>query len=87
LSFSESIYLTQNVTLGYDFKKMFAKVPFGQLRFYVTGQNLYTFTKYSGMDPSIGTSTDETNASWVRGVDLGYYPNPRTVMIGASIKF
>jgi TonB-linked SusC/RagA family outer membrane protein len=77
----------QNLTLGYDFKKMFAKVPFGQLRFYVTGQNLYTFTKYSGMDPSIGTSTDETNASWVRGVDLGYYPNPRTIMIGASIKF
>ncbi|MGE5394875.1 MAG: SusC/RagA family TonB-linked outer membrane protein [Candidatus Saccharibacteria bacterium] len=77
----------QNMTLGYDFKKMFAKVPFGQLRFYVTGQNLYTFTKYSGMDPSIGTSTDETNASWVRGVDLGYYPNPRTIMIGASIKF
>lgn len=77
----------QNLTLGYDFKRLLTDLPFEQLRFYVTGQNLYTFTKYSGMDPSIGTSTDETNAGWVRGVDLGYYPNPRTIMFGASIKF
>jgi len=77
----------QNLTVGYDFKRLFNGLPFEQLRFYVTGQNLYTFTKYSGMDPSIGTSTDETSAGWVKGVDLGYYPNPRTLMIGASIKF
>jgi hypothetical protein len=62
-------------------------LPFEQLRLYLTGQNLYTFTNYSGMDPSIGTSTDEDFAGWVRGVDLGYYPSPRTIMIGASIKF
>lgn len=76
-----------NVTLGYDLKKIIKKLPFQQLRFYVTVQNLYTFTKYTGMDPEIGTSTDDGNAGWVSGVDLGFYPNPRTVMFGASIKF
>ena len=77
----------QNVTIGYDFKRLLNGLPFEQLRFYVTGQNLYTFTNYSGMDPSIGTSTDDEIWGWVKGVDLGYYPSPRTIMIGASIKF
>lgn len=76
-----------NVTLGYDFKKLFTKVPFQQLRLYVTAQNLFTITGYSGMDPEIGTSSDDTNAGWVSGVDVGFYPLPRTYMIGANIKF
>lgn len=76
-----------NVTLGYDFKKLFKKVPFEQLRIYVTAQNLFTITGYSGMDPEIGTSTDDDKSSWVSGVDVGFYPLPRTYMIGANIKF
>lgn len=76
-----------NVTLGYDFKKLFTKLPFGQLRLYVTAQNLFTFTGYSGMDPEIGTSSDDEKASWVSGVDVGFYPLPRTYMVGANIKF
>lgn len=76
-----------NVTLGYDFKKLFTKVPFEQLRLYLTVQNLLTVTGYSGMDPEIGTSTDDSNSGWVSGVDIGFYPMPRTYMIGANIKF
>lgn len=76
-----------NVTLGYDFKKLFPKVPFGQLRLYLTAQNVFTITGYSGMDPEIGTSSDDAKASWVSGVDVGFYPLPRTYMIGANIKF
>lgn len=76
-----------NVTLGYDFKKLFTKLPFGQLRLYVTAQNLFTITGYSGMDPEIGTSSDDQKASWVSGVDVGFYPLPRTYMVGANIKF
>lgn len=76
-----------NVTLGYDFKKILKTIPLSQLRFYCSVQNLYTFTKYSGMDPEIGTSTDDSNAGWVHGIDLGFYPNPRTILFGASIKF
>lgn len=74
----------QNVTLGYDFKKLFKNMPFGQARFFVTAQNLYTFTNYSGMDPEIGYGYDK---SWVSGIDLGYYPSPRTYMVGINLKF
>jgi TonB-linked SusC/RagA family outer membrane protein len=74
----------QNITLGYDFKKLFAKLPFGQARLYVTAQNLYTFTKYSGQDPEIGYGGGQ---SWVSGVDLGFYPSPRTILMGINLKF
>ena len=74
----------QNVTVGYDFKKLFKKMPFGQARFFLTAQNLYTFTNYSGMDPEIGYGYDK---SWVSGIDLGYYPSPRTYMVGVNLKF
>ena len=74
----------QNVTLGYDFKKLFPRMPLGQARLYVTAQNLATFTKYSGMDPEIGYGADK---SWVSGIDVGFYPSPRTYMIGVNLKF
>jgi len=76
-----------NIALGYDFKKLMKSLPIQQLRLFVSVQNLVTFTKYSGMDPEIGTSTDDSGAGWVKGVDLGFYPNPRTLMVGANIKF
>jgi len=74
----------QNVTLGYDFKKLFKNMPLGQARIFVAAQNLYTFTGYSGMDPEIGYGYGE---SWVKGIDLGYYPSPRTYMVGVNLKF
>jgi len=37
------------------------------------------------MDPEIGTSS--TNDSWAKGIDIGYYPSPRTFLVGASLKF
>lgn len=76
-----------NLTLGYDFKKLIKSLPLQQVRLFFTGQNLYTLTKYSGMDPEIGTSTSDSSYGWAKGVDIGFYPSPRIVMIGASIKF
>lgn len=73
----------QNVTLGYDFKKLFPKMILQQARLYVTVQNLYTFTGYYGSDPEIGTAPE----GWSKGVDSGFYPIPRTVLVGANIKF
>jgi len=75
----------QNVTLGYDFKKAFKKVPFQQLRLYVTAQNLFTFTKYSGMDPEIGYGGD--SYGWAQGIDLGFYPSSRNILVGLNLKF
>lgn len=74
----------QNITLGYDLKNILPNIPFGQARIYLTAQNLHTFTKYSGQDPEIGYGYDQ---SWVSGIDLGFYPQPRTYLIGLNLKF
>jgi TonB-linked SusC/RagA family outer membrane protein len=74
-----------NLTIGYDFKKLVRSIPLAQAKFFVALQNLYTFTKYSGMDPEIGTST--TSDSWAKGIDIGTYPSARTIMLGVSFKF
>ena len=75
----------KTVTLGYDFKHIWKSCPFQQLRFYVQAQNLYTFTKYTGLDPEVGNSGGGTG--WASGIDLGLYPPSRTYLVGASIKF
>lgn len=73
-----------NITLGYDFKKLFSKLPFTQARLYVSVQNAFTFTGYSGMDPEVGYGAD---TSWVSGIDTGFYPSPRTFLFGVNLKF
>ena len=78
----------QNVTLGYDFKKLFPKMPLGQARVYLTAQNLFTFTGYSGMDPEIGYGGDSSGQGrWAKGIDVGFYPAPRTYLFGVNLKF
>ena len=72
-----------NVTLGYDFAKLIKSQYISQARLYFQVQNLITFTHYNGMDPEIGYGTD----GWVSGVDLGYYPRPRTFLVGVNLKF
>ena len=74
----------QNITLGYDFKKLAPKMPLGQARLYVTAQNMFTFTGYSGMDPEIGFGDGQ---SWVTGIDLGAYPASRTYLVGLNLTF
>ncbi|MCW0484472.1 TonB-dependent receptor [Gaoshiqia sediminis] len=72
-----------NINLGYDFSKLINLRMVSQCRLYCSVQNAFTFTKYNGMDPEIGYGVE----SWVSGVDLGYYPRPRTVMVGVNLKF
>ena len=79
----------QNITLGYDFTKIWKNDLFEQLRLYVQAQNLYTFTKYTGVDPECtsdgGKSQD--NQNFIRGIDVGLYPSARTFLVGLSVKF
>lgn len=77
-------FKVQNVTLGYDIAKAFKKFPLKTCRVYVTGQNLFTFTSYSGMDPEIGYGG---GSGWAQGIDLGYYPSARTILFGVNLKF
>lgn len=81
-----SYFRLQNVTLGYDFTKLWKHSPFRMLRFYVSAQNLFVLTGYKGLDPENGRAVDESEP-WVTGVDLGNYPNARTFMIGVNVKF
>jgi TonB-linked SusC/RagA family outer membrane protein len=72
-----------NVTVGYNLSRVLKNKFVNQFRVYASALNLYTFTKYTGMDPEIGYSPD----SFASGVDLGYYPRPRTYMVGVNVKF
>ncbi|NIG54230.1 TonB-dependent receptor [Chitinophaga sp. Cy-1792] len=74
----------KSVNLGYDFKHSLLKhSSLQQFRLYVSGMNLFTFTHYHGLDPEVGYGID----TWSSGTDLGYYPQPRTVLVGLNVKF
>jgi TonB-dependent starch-binding outer membrane protein SusC len=72
-----------NVTLGYDFAKLINLKYISQARLYFQVQNLYTFTKYNGMDPEVGFGQD----AWMSGIDTGTYPHARTFLLGVNLKF
>ena len=76
------------VTLGFDLAKMKQSKPFfaSQFRVYFSVLNLYTFTKYNGMDPEIGFGSSNDDQKFSSGVDVGYYPRPRTFMMGLNVK-
>jgi TonB-dependent starch-binding outer membrane protein SusC len=74
----------RNVSLGYTFdNKLAQKFKMKSLRAYVTGQNLYTFTKYMGYDPE--TSSEGSGLS--RGGDYLGYPSARTFILGLNVSF
>jgi len=75
----------QTVTLGYDFKRLWKNAPFGQARIYVQAQNPWVFTSYKGLDPEVGTSSGFS--SWAKGIDLGYYPQSRGLLVGLNLSF
>ena len=77
----------QNITLGYDFKQLWKSCPLSQLRVYVAANNLFTITKYSGMDPELGSDGGNNGFGWAAGIDNGFYPTPRTYMVGVNLKF
>ncbi|RMA57915.1 SusC/RagA family TonB-linked outer membrane protein [Ulvibacter antarcticus] len=81
----------RNVTLSYSFpKKTLEKSPLSNLRVYVQGQNLLTFTKFFG-DPEVGLSSGET-ISFADSVAPGEatlysYPNTKSIQVGLDVSF
>lgn len=71
------------VTLGYNFKKLFLGLQ--SLKLYATGQNLVTWTKYSGFDPEV--SAFGGNSGTGQGIDYGTYPQVRTFIFGLKAGF
>lgn len=74
----------QNVNLGYRVP-MHSKV-LSNLKVFVTAQNLFTITKYSGQDPEVSTNKS-INGIPSFGIDYTAYPRARTVTIGANVSF
>lgn len=86
----------RNVTLGYTLPSVMAKkLTLSRVRLYLSAQNLFTITKYTGLDPEIGqpTGTDPNNSSVQRsgptasGVDVGTYPSSRFYTVGLNVTF
>jgi hypothetical protein len=71
----------RNVSLGVDLAKIF-KSPLNKLQLVFSGRNLWTYTRYTGMDPEVSTyganSVDDTASSLLRGVDDNSRPNLRS---------
>lgn len=71
----------KNITLGYKVPaSLLSKAHINALRVYATVSNAFIITKYSGMDPEIG-SWNPLQAGW----DGGYYPQPRTFTLGVNL--
>ncbi len=79
----------KNVQLGYNLPKKFTtKMNIGSARLYVSGQNLLTFTKYTGLDPEIATSANAGGeGAKAAGIDWGTYPSSRILTVGINVNF
>jgi hypothetical protein len=66
----------KTATLGYTVPQLYMKrIGFTSARLYVTGQNLFTFSKYTGFDPEVGSN----------GIDFSVYPVTRTISLGINL--
>ncbi len=73
----------RNVQIGYNFDDTFLnKIGMSGLRIYASGQNLFTITDYSGLDPDV-----QGNGILERGVDAGNWPSSRIFSLGLNVEF
>ena len=74
-----------NITFGYTLenKPFMRKLGLTKARLYFTGNNLYTWTKYTGFDPEVSTMRSPLTP----GVDFGAYPLSRTFLFGLNLTF
>jgi len=89
----------KNITLGYTIPQYLLKNKLAKFRIYVSAQNMICITKYSGLDPEVGTYTSSgtslgsigapqtTSQNYSNGIDKGNYPIPKSVIGGFQITF
>ena len=74
----------KNVTLGYTLnEEILRKTFFTSIRVYASAQNLFTFTKYTGLDPEVNYRGDDNS---VIGTDFFTYPQAQTFTLGINLK-
>ena len=67
----------KNLQLGYTLpERLTSMIGLSRCRFYISGSNVFTLTRYSGYDPEVGG-----------GVDYGNYPQARTILMGLQVTF
>jgi TonB-linked SusC/RagA family outer membrane protein len=77
-----SFFRLKNMQLGYTIAESISKKGgINQIRFYLSGENIFTVTDFSGLDPDIG------GYATLQGVDWGHYPLPRIYNIGINMFF
>lgn len=87
--FDGSYIRLKNAQLGYTLPLYIAnKLNIQRCRIYVAGQNLFTLSKYIGMDPELTTSAnDPSEKDLASGIDWGTYPSSITYMLGINLSF
>ncbi len=78
-----------NLTIGYSLPtKLIRRLAMSQLRFYCTGTNLFTWTKYSGYDPELSSTVRNSSYNALTpGVDFSAYPKSPALTIGVNVSF
>jgi TonB-linked SusC/RagA family outer membrane protein len=75
----------KNISIGYNLPSSFvSKIGVAGIKVYSNMQNIFTFTKYSGYDPEVGTLN---NSALYTGIDNGRYPSSRVTTLGVNVKF
>ncbi len=81
-----SFLKVKNISIGYSLPdSAISAIGAEKVRIYVSGQNVFTFTDYDGVDPEIGENT--INSSLDIGIDRGFYPQPRQFLLGFEFNF
>ncbi len=74
----------KNVSLGYNIPtRLLGQTGIDRLRIYVSGQNLFTITDYTGYNPDVSYRDSNTSI----GLDYGSYPNTRSYTLGVNVTF
>ncbi len=79
----------KNLQVGYTLSpKVLSALKIASMRIYASGQNLLTFTKYTGLDPEIYTSSNgQGDGVRAVGIDWGTYPSARIYTLGLNLNF
>ncbi|AYB30013.1 SusC/RagA family TonB-linked outer membrane protein [Chryseolinea soli] len=79
------------VTLSYNVPStVLSRVKMSNLKVYVTGENLFTFTNYKGYDPEVsafGNDSNNQTKNIALGIDYGTFPQTRNLIFGVNVSF
>jgi TonB-dependent starch-binding outer membrane protein SusC len=83
-----SFFRISNIALGYTLPvNLTSKIGMERFRIYIAIDNLYTFTKYKGMEPEVGGDYYGYRGQQWAGIDRAVYPRPRVISGGINVNF